>query len=58
MTGRVDSLRRITIIDERNDIAMRCSRLICRFLREKDVRFLYDGEVCRVQFCRTDIEMN
>ena len=54
MQGHVDSLKRIEILDHRNDIAMRCSRLIYRFLDEKDVCFLHDGEKCRVEFCRAE----
>ena len=54
MHGHVDSLKRVDILDHRNDIAMRCSRVIYRFLDEKDVCFLYDGEKCRVEFCRAE----
>ena len=58
MNGCVDSLKRITIIDVRNDMKMRCSRLIYRFLDAKDVCFLHNGNNCRVQFCEPGIANN
>ena len=35
--GRVDSLKRIEIIDYKDNLVMRCSRLIYRFLTEEDI---------------------
>ena len=37
MSGRVDSLKRVVIEDHKGDIAMRCSRLIYRFLSAERV---------------------
>jgi hypothetical protein len=42
LNGRVDALKRIEIFDYRNDIHLRCARLIYRFLSELDVSFLSD----------------
>jgi hypothetical protein len=52
--GYVDSLKRVEILDHRNDFDMRCSRLIYRFLDEKDVSLLHDGEKSRVRFSTTE----
>ncbi len=49
MNGRVDTLKRIEIVDYRGDLRMRCSRLIYRFHRTVDSEL-------GAYFCRRDPE--
>lgn len=37
MSGRVDSLKRVEILDAKRSTQMRCSRVIYRFVAETDV---------------------
>jgi hypothetical protein len=37
MSGRVDTLKRVEVLDAKRSTMMRCSRLIYRFLQEADV---------------------